>query len=128
MENDKEEKQKVFLIDDDDLLLDMYATKFKKEGFEVEIAREGEEALSKIKAGLRPSIVLLDVLMQKMDGFEFLEALKKENLLGNLKIVILSNRGSKEDLERGKRLGIKDYVVKAEFTPSQVVEKIKTII
>ena len=92
----------VFLVDDDEFLLDMYALKFKSSGFNVEIAYGGEEALTKIKKGLSPDVVLLDVVMPKLNGFEFLEMARKEKLLENSLVVILSNLGQKDEIAKGK--------------------------
>ena len=121
-------KHKILIIDDDEFLLDMYATKFKEEGFEVGVARGGKEALDKIKDGICPDIVLLDVVMPGMDGFELLQTIRKENLIPASKIIILSNLGQKEHLDRGKSFGVKDYIVKAYFTPSEVVKKVNTVL
>ena len=88
-------KRKILIIDDDVFLLDMYATKFKEKGFEVEIAQSGKEALDKIKEGISPEVVLLDVVMPGMDGFELLEIIRKENLIPAGKIIILSNQAKK---------------------------------
>lgn len=121
-------KQKIFLIDDDNFLLDMYAVKFKASGFEVEIASEGEVALARLKGGYSPDIILLDVVMPKIDGFEFLEFLRKEKLAVGSKIIILSNLGQKDDIEKAKRFNVDDYIIKASFTPSEIVQKVKEII
>ena len=118
----------VFLVDDDEFLLDMYALKFKSSGFNVEIAYGGEEALTKIKKGLSPDVVLLDVVMPKLNGFEFLEMARKEKLLENSLVVILSNLGQKYEIAKGKSLGISDYIVKASFTPTEVVEKVSALL
>lgn len=118
----------VFLVDDDEFLLDMYALKFKSSGFNVEIAYGGEEALTKIKKGLSPDVVLLDVVMPKLNGFEFLEMARKEKLLENSLVVILSNLGQKDEIAKGKSLGISDYIVKASFTPTEVVEKVSALL
>jgi len=126
MEKDNK-KHMVFLVDDDDFLLDMYASKFKMSGFDVEIARDGKDALSKLKNGLLPDIVLLDIVMPEMSGFEFLEILKEEKIPVP-KIVVLSNLGQKDDIEKGKRLGASDYVIKASFTPSEVVKKVESLL
>ena len=104
-------RHKILIIDDDEFLLDMYAVKFKEEGFEVEVARGGKEALDRIKEGVYPEIVLLDVVMPGMDGFELLEIIRKENLIPASKIIILSNLGQKEHLDRGISLGAADYTV-----------------
>jgi len=116
-------KHKILIVDDDVFLLEMYATKFKEEGFDVEIAQGAKEALDKIMGGVYPDVVLLDVVMPGMDGFEALEIIRKENLIPKSKIIILSNLGQKENIDKGKDLGVTDYVVKAYFTPSEVVKK-----
>jgi DNA-binding response OmpR family regulator len=121
-------KKKVLIIDDDGLLLDMYSTKLREMGFEVEISFSGSGALEKIRAGLSPDIVLLDIIMPVMDGFEFLENVKKEKLLKNSKILILSNLGQEEDIKKGLALGATDYIIKAYFTPSEIVKKIEKLL
>src|SRR3989338_6858641 len=121
-------KRKILIIDDDEFLLDMYAVKFKEEGFEVELAHEGKEALDKIKGGASPEAVLLDVVMPGMDGFELLETIRKEKIIPTSKIIILSNLGQKEHLDRGMSLGVADYIVKAYFTPSEVVKKVNEVL
>jgi len=123
-----EEKTTIFLIDDDEFLLDMYALKFKSSGFKVEVAYGAKEALDKLKKGFYPDVVLLDIVMPKLDGFVFLEILKKEKLLKDSLIIVLSNLGQKDDIEKSKMLGAADYIVKASFTPTEVVEKVKTLL
>lgn len=119
---------KVFIVDDDEFLLDMYAVKFRESGFEVEVARGGEEALSKIQSGYTPDAILLDIVMPGLDGFEMLRAMKKEQIGAGSQVIILSNLGQKDDIERGLGLGAKDYIVKAHFTPTEVVKKIETLL
>jgi len=125
--NGNQNKRKILIVDDDEFLLDMYSVKFRELGFEVEISFSGQEALEKIRNGLVPDIVLLDIVMPNMDGFEFLQILKKENLLKNTKIIVLSNLGQKDDIERGLSLGASDYIIKAYFTPSEIVKKIEKL-
>ncbi len=119
--------KKVLIIDDDEFLLDMYSAKLREMGFGIEIAFSAPEALEKIRAGVSPDVVLLDVIMPGMDGFEFLEAVKKEKLLKNSKIIILSNLGQEEDIKKGLALGASDYIIKAYFTPSEIVKKIEKL-
>lgn len=128
MEEKNNKKITVFLVDDDDFLLEMYAMKFKNNGFDVEIAKNAEEALVKLEAGLKPDVILFDVVMPKIDGFDFIKKVKSANLAVGAKLVVLSNLGQKEDIEKGKALGVSDYVVKANHTPSEVMEKLKSII
>lgn len=121
-------KHKILIVDDDTFLLEMYATKFKDEGFEVELAQGGKDALSKIKGGFYPEVMLLDVVMPGVDGFEVLTTIRKENLIPESKIIILSNLGQKENIDKGKELRVDDYVVKAYFTPSEVVKKANEVL
>ncbi|MDP3935217.1 MAG: response regulator [Candidatus Giovannonibacteria bacterium] len=118
---------KVLIVDDDAFLLDMYSIKFKESGFLVEIAKNGEEALEKAKSS-NPDVILLDIVMPKMDGFDVLREIKKENIAPNAAIFILTNLGQKEDVDRGLKLGANDYIVKAHFTPSEVVNKVRNFL
>lgn len=121
-------KYKILIIDDDEFLLDMYSMKFRELGYGVEIAFNGLDALEKIKNGLEPSVILVDIVMPNMDGFEFLRQAKKENLLKKSKVVVLSNLGQEEDIKKGKELGADDYIVKAYFTPTEVTKKIEALL
>lgn len=121
------ENKTILIIDDDPFILDMYVLKFKESGFAIEIAKDGKEGLQKIK-DLKPDIVLLDIVMPILDGFEVLRTLNKEKLLDTTRVILLTNLGQKDDVERGLKLGAKDYIIKAHFTPSEVVEKVKTVL
>lgn len=118
----------VLIVDDDEFLLDMYSLKFREAGFTVEVAPKGTAALDKLRGGLRPEAMLLDVVMPEMDGFEVLHEVKKEGLAKDCILVILSNLGQKEDLERGHNLGADDYLVKAYLTPKEVVQKVEELL
>ncbi len=124
MLNPKETK--ILIIDDDPFILDMYVLKFKEEGFQVETAHDGKIGINKIKEYL-PQIVLLDIVMPLMDGFEVLQELKKDQAV-SAKIILLTNLGQKEDIDKGMGLGADDYIIKVHFTPSEVVSKIKKIL
>lgn len=121
-------KKKVMVVDDDKFLLDMYAIKFGENGFDVIAALGSTDALNKLKDGVSPDVVLLDVVMPVMDGFELLAAIKKENLAPQAKTVILSNLGQQTDIDKGTSLGANGYIVKANATPSEVVEKVREIL
>ncbi|MBI5817003.1 MAG: response regulator [Candidatus Yonathbacteria bacterium] len=121
-------KKKVLIVDDDKFLLDMYTVKFNENNFDVVAALGSVEALGKIKEGINPDVALLDVVMPAMDGFELLETIKRDKLAPQAKIIILSNLGQQSDIDKGKSLGADGYIVKANSTPSEVVEKVKTII
>ncbi len=120
-------KNKILIIDDDPFILEMYVLKFKEQGFEVDIAKDGKEGVKKMRED-NPDIVLLDVVMPAMDGFDVLQELKKDRPPHPMKIILLTNLGQKEDVERGMRLGADDYIIKAHFTPSEVVEKVNGLL
>ncbi|OGZ46317.1 MAG: hypothetical protein A3J54_00545 [Candidatus Ryanbacteria bacterium RIFCSPHIGHO2_02_FULL_45_13b] len=117
----------VLIVDDDEFLLEMYAIKFKEEGFAVEIAKSGQDALEKA-ASAHPDIVLLDVVLPEMDGFSILQKMRSEKKSDGPLIIMLTNLSQKDDTERGLRLGADDYIVKAHYTPSEVVEKVRKLL
>lgn len=121
-------KKKILIIDDDSFLLDMYALKFNQSNFSVTTALGPEPALEKLHQGFVPDVVLLDIVMPVMDGFELMEKLKEENLATQAIFIILSNRGQASDIARGESLGAAGYIVKASSTPSEVIEKVNSII
>lgn len=118
---------KVLIVDDDPYISEMYSLKFRESGFEIETAVTGKEALEKV-ASFHPDIVLLDVVMPVYDGFEVLKRIRENPETSAQKIIILSNLGQKEDITRGKELLANDYIIKAHFTPSEVVEKVRGIL
>lgn len=120
--------KKIFIVDDDKFLLDMYTFKFKEKGFDVVQAFGSVDALNKLKGGIVPDIMLLDVVMPTMDGFELLNIIKSEKLAPNAKVIVLSNLGQPTDVEKGRSLGANGYVIKASATPSEVVEKVMTVL
>ena len=122
-------KPSVFIVEDDRFLLDMYVIKFSERGFNVETAFGGAEALDKFEKGkAKPDIVLLDLVMPEVGGFEVLEKVKKGKLLPDSLVIILSNLGQKEDIDRRMALGADGYIVKASATPTEVVNKVLAII
>lgn len=120
----KEKEKIILIVDDDKFLLDMYAIKFKEKGFQVIEALGSLDALEKLQGDIKPQIVLLDLVMPTMDGFEFLQKAKTENLAPQAKYIILSNLGQDSDKEKGKQLGADGYIVKASATPSEVVSQV----
>lgn len=122
------EKKKILLVDDDGFLLDMYAFKFSQNNFDVFTAENGKLALEKIKEGLSPDVMMIDIIMPELNGFETLEKIKEENLLPNTIKIILSNKNQTSDIERGNALGVSGYIIKANTVPSEVVKKVHQIL
>lgn len=118
---------KVLLIEDDPLLIDIYSTKLKESGFEVEVAEDGEKGLKILEQSI-PDLVLLDIVLPKQNGWEVLSAIRSNEKLKGLKVVLLSNLGQKEEIEKGLSLGADRYLIKAHFTPTQVVQEIQKLL
>lgn len=119
--------KKILLVEDDPLLIDIYSTKLKEAEFDVQVADDGEKALVQIEKFM-PDLVLLDIVLPHYDGWEVLANLRRDEPWKNVKIIILSNLGQKEDIEKGKNLGADQYLIKAHYTPSQVVEEIQKLL
>ena len=122
------DKKKILIVDDDKFLLDIYSTKFRTSGYDVDIAMDGKEAIEKITAADAYSFVLMDVAMPVLGGFETLEELKEKKLLGKFPIIMLTNAARTEELERGNKLGAKGYIIKSQHTPSEIVKIVEKII
>lgn len=126
METDK--KYSILIVDDDKFLSEMYSIKFTERGFTVETADGGPSALAKLDAGLNPDICLVDIVMPEMDGFELIQRIRDRKLEGKHVVIVLSNLGQKEDVEKGLALGADGYIVKASATPTEVVDKVLEIV
>lgn len=120
-------KTKILLIEDDPFLIDIYTTKLQEKGFEVVVAINGEEALSKINEE-NLDLALLDIVLPQFDGWEVLQKIKSNPKSKDLKVIILSNLGQREEVEKGLSLGAIKYLIKAHYTASEVVEEINKIL
>jgi DNA-binding response OmpR family regulator len=118
---------KVLIVDDDAFLSGIYATKLELDGFSVVSARDGEEGV-KLALKEKPDLILLDVLMPKLDGFEALKRLKADPATKAIPVIMLTNLGQKEDVEKGLEDGAADYLIKAHFVPAEAVAKIKKVL
>lgn len=120
-------KIKILLVEDDPFLLNMYATKFEIEDFQVVVAEDGDKGY---KAAVKelPDIILLDVMLPKMNGFEVLEKIKSDKTVKDIPVILLTNLSQKNEIDRAMNLGAVDYLIKAHFMPSEVVDKIKKIL
>lgn len=114
----------ILLIEDDTFLAGMYVTKLTMEHYQVELATDGVTGLAKAEQ-VHPDLILLDVLLPKMNGFEVLRHIKENPELKDVPVILLTNLGQKSDVTQGLDLGAADYLIKAHFMPSEVVDKIK---
>tara|TARA_B100000745_G_scaffold300516_1_gene254903 strand:+ start:6525 stop:6917 length:393 start_codon:yes stop_codon:yes gene_type:complete len=123
------EKYHILLVDDDDFLVDMYSLKFSQAGHEVRAVKSAEEAIDTLEeGGYSPDAVVLDLVMPKMDGFELLRHIQERELAKGAALIVLSNQGEKEDLEKAKELGAVGHIVKANAIPSEVLTIVEGII
>ncbi|MGB2762342.1 MAG: response regulator [Minisyncoccales bacterium] len=117
----------VLLVEDDTFLIDIYTTKLEQDGFSVRVAKNGQEAFELLKKEI-PDILVLDIVLPQIDGWEVLSELKKNAQWKAIPVIILSNLGQKAEVKKGLDLGVQKYLIKAHYTPEEVVEEIKKIL
>jgi DNA-binding response OmpR family regulator len=118
---------KILIIEDDRYISKMYQLKHSLDGFDVQLAENGRQGVEKVK-DFHPDIILLDILMPELDGFEVLKMVKGDEDTKNIPVLIMSNLGQEDHIEKGMSLGALGYIVKSQYTPSRVVEKIKEVL
>jgi len=116
--------KKILLIEDEELIIDLLSKKLIQENYEVTITRNGVEGLEKMREA-KPDLILLDIVMPKMGGFEVMEEMHKDKDLKDIPVIIVSNSGQPVELDRAKELGVKDWLIKTEFDPQEVIDKVK---
>ncbi len=116
--------KKILIVEDEDIIIDLLEKKLVQEGYEVLTAHNGEEGLKMVKE-IKPDIVLLDIVMPKKSGYEVMEEMNKDPELKKIPIIIISNSGQPVELDKAKELGAKDWLIKTEFDPNEVAEKVK---
>jgi CheY-like chemotaxis protein len=121
-------ENKIILVDDDDFLVNMYATKFNLGGIEVDACNSGASLLEKLKAGAKPDLILLDIVMTNMTGLETLKKMREDKLGEGIPVVMLTNQNEDKDMAEAKSLGVIAYIVKSAATPLEVVNEIAEII
>lgn len=122
-----DKKVKVLIVEDEQMLAEMYATKFTMEGFDATQAHDGVAGLEAAQNDT-PDIILLDVIMPKLDGFAVLKELRLHDETKKTPVILLTNLGQDEDIKKGKELGASDYFVKANHTPAEVVNKVREVL
>ncbi len=118
---------KVLIVEDDRYISKMYQLKLSLDGMEVQVADNGRVGVEKVKE-FKPEIILLDILMPELDGYEVLKIIKSDSETKDIPVLILSNLGQEDHIQKGMQLGAVGYIVKSQYTPSKVVDKIKEIL
>jgi len=115
------------LVEDDPFIRDIYHVKFSQEGFEVSMANNGMEALKKMEKFI-PDIILLDIIMPYMDGMETLKNIRGKDVWKKIPVIMLTNISEKDKITESENYEVSDYLIKSQFTPSEVVQKVKTLL
>jgi CheY-like chemotaxis protein len=118
--------KRILLVEDENIMIDLLQRKLSREGYEVFVARNGEEGLKKMREmDPKPDLILLDIIMPKMGGFEVMEEMTKDEDLKKIPVIVISNSGQPVELDKAKKLGARDWLIKTEFDPQEVLEKVK---
>lgn len=115
--------KKILLIEDEQLMIELLERKLSQEDYKISVARDGVEGLEKMREE-KPDLILLDIIMPKMGGFEVMEEINKDVELKKIPIVVISNSGQPVELDRAQRLGARDWLIKTEFDPQEVLDKV----
>ncbi|OGZ18396.1 MAG: hypothetical protein A2Z68_02570 [Candidatus Nealsonbacteria bacterium RBG_13_38_11] len=116
--------KKITIMEDEELILNLLQKKLISEGYEISVARNGAEGLKLINE-VKPDLILLDIIMPEKGGFEVLEEMQKTPDLKNIPVIIISNSGQPVEIDRAQKLGAKDWLIKTDFDPQEVVDKVK---
>ena len=121
------QKKHILIVEDDEFLRSLTAKRLEKEGFSIEVAVDGENAIS-VLGSAKLDLILLDLLLPGLDGFEVLKKIKSSDSTKSVPVIVFSNLGQKEDIEKAKGLGVDDFLIKANFTLDDVVAKINSLL
>lgn len=115
--------KKILLVEDEEIMINLLEKKLVNEGYEVSVARDGDEGLKKMKE-VKPDLILLDIIMPKMGGFEVMIEMQKSPELKSIPIIIISNSGQPVEIDQAQKLGARDWLIKTEFDPQEVLNKV----
>ena len=122
-----DKKNKILLVEDEQMMVDMYKMRFESEGYEVLVTERGSEVIQIAKKE-KPDIILLDVILPETDGFSILQTIKADSTIKDIPVLLLTNLGQESDKTKGEEMGAADYFVKSQHTPVQVIQKVKELI
>ncbi len=115
--------KKILIAEDEEIMLNLLQKKLAQEGYEILIAKDGQEGL-RLMREVKPDLVLLDIIMPKLGGFEVMEEMQKDSELKDIPIIVVSNSGQPVEIDKAQSLGAKDWLIKTEFDPKEVIEKV----
>jgi len=115
--------KKILFVEDEEIIIDLLQRKLANEGYEITVARNGLDGLEKMRK-IKPDLVLLDIIMPKLGGFGVMEEMRKDPELKNTPVIIISNSGQPVELNQAQELGAKDWLIKTEFDPQEVLDKV----
>lgn len=116
--------KKILIVEDEQLIGDLVQRKLREAGYYAFVARDGEEALKLIQVE-RPHLVLLDIVLPRLNGFEVLAELRKDAELRKTPVIIISNSGQPTEIEKAREAGVRDWLIKTEFDPAEVLAKVR---
>ncbi|MFH0906971.1 MAG: response regulator [bacterium] len=117
----------ICVIEDDKFLRELLVRKLEMVGFVISAIADGKGILEKVKEEM-PKLILLDLVLPGVDGFDILEDIKQDPQTSKIPVIILSNLGQKEEVEKGLSMGAGDYMIKAHFTPDEIIKKVKELL
>lgn len=120
------EKKKILIVEDDNFVAEVYFAKLSEMGYDSVLAQNGQEGMEMLKKN-KVDLILLDILMPVMNGMEMLNEVKKSEEWKNIPVILLTNVGEKESIQKVREMGIKNYLIKSHFTPAEVIEKIEEV-
>ena len=121
------DKKTILLIEDDSVILRILNNRLSEEGYNIFVAEDGESGLKKFKEN-RPDLILLDLILPKMDGISILREIRKDATASDMPVLILTNLKSNETVLESLRLGVSDYILKVDYSPEELVKKVKEIL
>lgn len=119
--------KKILIVEDEEIMIDLLQRKLTREGYEVSVTRDGDEGLKAMRE-VKPDLILLDIIMPRMGGFEVMEEMSRDPELRQIPIIVVSNSGQPVELDNAQKLGAKDWLIKTEFDPQEVIEKVIKLI
>lgn len=115
---------KILIIEDDPLISKMYSEKLTRDGYQTEVAENGKAGIEKMKKS-PPDLLILDIMMPKMGGIEVIDAMKQDTNLEKIPVIVLSNLSESPDIEKAKKRGVQEYLVKSDLDPEDVTNTVK---